>query len=84
MAQVWQIQEAKNKLSEVITRAASEGPQTITKRGLATAVVLSAQDYDNLVGRREGIVACFLNAPRGDGDLDITRDTAAIREIDLS
>jgi prevent-host-death family protein len=36
----WQLQEAKNKLSEVIRRAREEGPQTITVRG-EDAVVLA-------------------------------------------
>lgn len=35
----WQLQEAKNKLSEVIRRAREEGPQTITVRGEPAAVV---------------------------------------------
>ncbi|HMO96003.1 MAG TPA: type II toxin-antitoxin system Phd/YefM family antitoxin [Tepidiformaceae bacterium] len=37
----WQLQEAKNKLSEVIRRAREEGPQTITVRGEEAAVVSS-------------------------------------------
>ncbi len=38
----WQLQEAKNKLSEVIRRAREEGPQTITVRGEDAVVVASA------------------------------------------
>lgn len=33
MNEMWQIQDAKNKLSEVIARALKEGPQLITKHG---------------------------------------------------
>ena len=29
----WQLQDAKNKLSEVIDRALKQGPQLITRRG---------------------------------------------------
>ena len=35
----WQLQEAKNKLSEVIRRAREEGPQTITVRGEVAAIL---------------------------------------------
>jgi len=38
---VWQIQEAKNKLSEVIDRALDQGPQIITRRGVEAVIVLS-------------------------------------------
>ena len=38
----WQLQEAKNKLSEVIRRAREEGPQTITVRGEDAVVVARA------------------------------------------
>jgi prevent-host-death family protein len=38
MQNVWQLQEAKNKLSQVIEEAVINGPQVITKRGLETAI----------------------------------------------
>jgi prevent-host-death family protein len=36
---VWQVQDAKARLSEVIERARTEGPQTITRHGAERAVV---------------------------------------------
>ncbi len=33
MGSVWQLQEAKNKFSEVVEAALKDGPQVITKRG---------------------------------------------------
>jgi prevent-host-death family protein len=44
----WQLQHAKMKFSEVIKRAASEGPQTVTVHGKPTAMVLSIRDYQAL------------------------------------
>ena len=41
---VWQVQDAKARLSELIARARSEGPQTITRNGREQAVVLSIED----------------------------------------
>ncbi|MBX3461449.1 MAG: type II toxin-antitoxin system prevent-host-death family antitoxin [Planctomycetes bacterium] len=40
----WQLQEAKNKLSEVVRRAIEEGPQTITVRGRDTVVISAVHD----------------------------------------
>jgi antitoxin Phd len=45
---VWQIQEAKNKLSEVIEEAVHNGPQVITRRGVEVVVVLSYEDYTRI------------------------------------
>jgi prevent-host-death family protein len=36
----WQLQEAKNRLSEVIHAAQSQGPQTITRHGEPVAMVV--------------------------------------------
>ena len=39
----WQVQNAKARLSEVIERACTEGPQMITRHGAERAVVLSIE-----------------------------------------
>jgi antitoxin Phd len=43
--QTWQLQEAKAKFSEVIDRAAAEGPQMITRRGVETAVIVPIDEW---------------------------------------
>jgi prevent-host-death family protein len=40
----WQLQEAKESLSEVVRLALEEGPQTITIRGKDTVVVAAVSD----------------------------------------
>jgi prevent-host-death family protein len=42
--QDWQLQDAKNRFSEVVKRARDEGPQTVTVHGQRAAVVMSAAD----------------------------------------
>ena len=42
----WQLQEAKARLSEVIKKAAKEGPQSITVHGESTAVIISQEEYE--------------------------------------
>ena len=47
---VWQLQIAKQKLSEVVDRAAREGPQTITRHGQEVAVVVGIDEFRRLGG----------------------------------
>jgi len=59
----WQIQEAKNKLSEVVDNALKEGPQVITKHGKEVAVMISKADYEQLKIKKCGLVEFFRNSP---------------------
>lgn len=79
----WQLQEAKNKLSEVIDRAQKSGPQTVTRHGRAAAVILSADDYRKMTGGRKGLVAFFRSSPLVGEELDVRRSDDRGREINL-
>lgn len=76
----WQLQEAKNKLSQVIDDAIAAGPQVITRHGREVAIVLSMDEYRHLAARREPIVAFFRHSPFVGVELDLTRDKTPIRE----
>ena len=45
----WNLADAKNRLTEVVNLALTEGPQTITRRK-DTVVVISAAEYAELTG----------------------------------
>ena len=45
----WQLQDAKNRLSQLIKVADSGAPQFITVHGRNTAVVLSLHEYQKLI-----------------------------------
>lgn len=79
MARTWQLQEAKNKFSEVVEEALKNGPQLITKRGVETAVVLSYAEYRKLQLAQQPLSAFFRESPLVDSELDLTRDTSAER-----
>ena len=49
----WQLQEAKNRFSEVVDLALSDGPQTITRHGRATVVVVAAGQYARETNREK-------------------------------
>lgn len=65
----WQLQDAKNRFSELVQRAKREGPQTVTLRGERTAVVLSAEAYDALAADRPTLVDHLLSGPPWSDDL---------------
>jgi prevent-host-death family protein len=50
----WTLATAKEQLSEVVRRAKSEGPQTITVRGREEVVVLSKNAYEALTPAEGG------------------------------
>ncbi|MDR2212496.1 MAG: type II toxin-antitoxin system Phd/YefM family antitoxin [Pseudomonadales bacterium] len=46
--QIWAVQDAKSRFSEFLENCLNEGPQIVTKRGLETAVLISAQEWRRL------------------------------------
>lgn len=78
---VWQVQEAKTRLSEVIERARTEGQQTITRHGAERAVVLSVEDYRALAARKPDFKTYLLGGPKVE-DFTIERDRDTGRVID--
>ena len=80
MNQVWQLQEAKNKFSQVINLAVKDGPQLITKRGEEVAIVLSMAQYRQLTASQNNLYEFFRESPLLDVDIDLTRDQSFARE----
>ncbi len=70
---VWSLQDAKNSLSAVIDAAQLE-PQTVTKHGRRTAVVVAAEEFDRLnaaYGRpAKTFVEHLLDMPQGGEDFE--------------
>jgi prevent-host-death family protein len=65
----WQLQDAKNKFSQVVQKARQEGPQVVTVRGERAVVILSARDYDALRAKRPSFVDALLSGPAWDDEL---------------
>ena len=59
---VWQLQEAKAMLSEVV-RSAAEEPQIITVRGKETAVVFSIEEYTRLKAPKQTLYEFIQDSP---------------------
>ena len=77
----WKLADAKNRFSEVVDRALSEGPQQVHRRH-DTVVVLAQRDYEKLAGKRPGFREFLLSAPSFAG-LDLERDRSPMRDVEL-
>ena len=85
MARKWQLQEAKNRLSEVVDLALEEGPQTVTRHGKEVAVIVAKAEFDRR--RRQGRPGTLLPFLRGlsftRAGLDLERSHDLDRDVDL-
>jgi prevent-host-death family protein len=80
---VWQLQEAKQRFSELVRRALGEGPQVVTRRGEPVVVVMAAETYDELRGARPSFVDFLLAQDPAFDDLELTRGAELPREVAL-
>jgi prevent-host-death family protein len=79
----WTVATAKAKLSEVIDRAAAEGPQTITRRGRKAAVIVSAEEWERRNRRDGNLAEFFAKSPLCRSGLKIERIEGGLRDVDL-
>jgi antitoxin Phd len=79
---IWQVQEAKTRLSEVIEEADKRGPQIITRHGAERAVILSIADYRALTAHRPDLRQYLLGGPKVDS-FEVERELDTGREISL-
>ena len=80
MARMWQIQEAKNKFSEVVDEAIKHGPQIITKRGVETVIVLSYTEYRKGMLNRKKLSDFFRESPLAKVNIDLRRNQSGLRK----
>jgi len=79
----WQIQEAKARFSEMLEKALSEGPQTITRHGKDVAVVIPIDKYRELASSRESLWEYSRRFAGSGDDLIIERQKDAPRKVGL-
>ena len=79
----WQLQEAKNRLSQVVDSALHDGPQTITLRGKPAAVVVSFDEFRKLTQPQTTLSQFFRQSPLHGVELDLRRSDDLSREVEL-
>jgi prevent-host-death family protein len=60
---IWSLQDAKQRFSELVDRARSEGAQVVTRRGREVVVVLAVERYHELVGDDDRFKELLLSGP---------------------
>ena len=79
---LWSVAEAKARFSEVLDQSRA-GPQTITRNGRRTAVVVSVEEWERLHRRAGTLADFFASSPlRGPG-LRLERSKDRPRDIAL-
>lgn len=78
----WRLADAKNRLSEVVNLALSEGPQRIIRRN-DEVVVLASNTYDALMGEKPSFKAFLMQCNPNFDSLEIKRNHSKMRDIEL-
>lgn len=81
-AHQWTVAQAKARFSEVLDRA-QDGPQTITRNGRKTAVVVGAEEWEKKTARRGTLAEFFAASPLRTSGLKVKRLAGRARKIDL-
>ncbi len=79
----WSVADAKARLSEVIEKARSDGPQTITKNGRSAVIVVSAEEWERKARRKGNLAEFFASSPLRGADLDLDRLKDEPHDLDL-
>ena len=70
----WPLQEARDKLNEVVKEASIHGPQVLISSGNEVAVVLSIEEFRRLEQTQRSLSAFFRESPLVGEELDVSRD----------
>lgn len=79
----WSVAEAKAKFSEVIDKAQSDGPQTITKNGRKAVVIVSAEEWERKTKRKGNLAEFLLASPLRGSGIEVKRLRGHLRKVDL-
>jgi len=80
----WQIQEAKQRFSEMIRAVTTEGPQVITRHGEDIAVVVDIGEYRRLTRPGVDLASILLGGPKlDDSAADVFAEIESERKADF-
>ena len=80
----WQIQDAKQRFSEMIRAVTSDGPQVITRHGEDVAVVVDIGEYRRLIRPAVDLAGILLGGPKFDeGTVAVFAEIEAERKADF-
>jgi len=83
MNNIWQLQDAKGKFSELVERTLVNGAQIVTCRGRKTVVILPFEEYVRLIKPADSLAQFLLASPLRGSELTIELDKCPPRNIDF-
>ncbi len=83
MNNIWQLQDAKSKFSEVVEKALREGTQIVTRRGKKTVVVMPYDQYTKTINSGDNLADFLLVYPFGGSELTIEHDRSVGRDLEI-
>jgi prevent-host-death family protein len=78
----WQLQEAKQRFSELVRTTLDEGPQLVTRNGKEVVVVVAASEW-RAKHTGQDFKRFLIEGPSFD-DLDLERPVEYARDVDLT
>jgi prevent-host-death family protein len=80
----WQIQDAKQRFSEMIRAVTSQGPQVITRHGQDVAIVIEIGEYHRLTRQPVDLASILLGGQKLDeSTASVFEEVAAERAADF-
>lgn len=77
----WRLRDARDRFSELVEKAMTEGPQHVTRRGRPAVVVISEAEYQTRVKPRRSLAEYLLSAPKV--DIEIEQAELRLRDVEL-
>ncbi len=79
----WQLQEAKQRFSELVRATLEDGPQVVTRHGEEVVVVVPAREYRRPQEEAPNFADFLLDGP-DISQLDLSRPREYPRDVDLT
>lgn len=83
MKRTWQLQEAKNRLSELVELTLHEGHQTITRHGEPAVVMVAYRDFERWRRKQGSLVEFLRKSPLQGVELELRRDKRPARKVSV-
>lgn len=77
----WEVTEARKRLGELVDKAQTETPQSITRRGEQVVIVVSKQEFARLKRRHPSRLGFFRESPLVGVRLDLERGRSLPRGV---
>lgn len=83
MRTTWKLQDAKAKFSKIVDNALKIGPQFVTRRGREAVVVVSVEEYEELISNKPSFKEFLLSCPKMDDDFQLERQKDFPRSMEF-